>query len=327
MRHAGAIICIAACALLAAIPAAAALRAATNGILAVEVQDTGADIGMFSIRTGAAHPVPLQSVLYAVGTSYVTLRDNTAQEIWTNAGTIVNTDIAPYVFRSMQDAPAAALIANLANGFRVTYALPNWTVQHDIVVSGAALADTSVRHSITITNTSPVTRSYGLRNLWDWDLAGIDALHFRTLNPLGVYTQTFVAFTVPAFQAFEQVDDVATPTFRTFGTVHGGPLAPTPPDRFGYVAWQDLFEAPWDTPIIGDELDSATVYYWGFVSPLTLAPGASATFTQYASTAASAIGLSSDAAAEVPALSGLALATLVVALLALASSRKARSEG
>jgi hypothetical protein len=321
MRSTRCIVGIAACALLASMPVGAVLRSATNGILRVEVQDTGADIGMLSIRTGAAHPRPEQSVLYPVGTSYATLRDNTAQEIWTNAGTIVNTDIAPYVFRSMQDAPAITTIENLPTGFRVTYALPNWRVQHEFVVSGTSLADTRVRHSITVTNLPPVSRSYGLRNLWDWDLAGIDALRFRTLNPIGAYTQTFFALTAPVFQAFEQVDDIAMPTLRAFGTVRDGPLSPTPPDRFGFVSWVELFEAPWDTPIIGEELDSATVHYWGFVTPLTLAPGASTTFTQYASTAASAIGIAPDVAAEVPALSHVASAILALMLLALAMPR------
>lgn len=320
-------IAVAACALLIAMPAAAALRAATNAFLTVEVQDAGGDIGMLGIRTGTAHPVPLQSVLYPAGTSYVTLRDNTAQEIWTNAGTIVNTDIAPYQFRSMQAAPAVASIVNLANGFRVTYALPNWTVQQEMVVAGAALADTSVRSSITITNTSAVARSYGVRSLLDWDIAGIDALRFRTHDPLGAFTSTFVAFDAPAFQAFEHATDGTPPTFRVFGTVRGGPLAPTPPDRFGYVAWLDLFEAPWDTPIIGDALDSATVHYWGFASPLTLAPGASATFTQYASTAATAIGIANAVAAEVPALSHSALATLALALLVIAGGAMTAIKG
>ena len=236
------VLAFAACALLAATPAVAVLRSATNGILTVEVQDSGGDFGMFTIRTGAAHPVPGQSVLYPAGTSYLTLRDITAQEIWTNAGTIVNTDIAPFVFRSMQSAPAVASIVNLATGFRVTYQLPNWTVQHELLVVGATLADTSARQSITIVNTSPVPRSYGVRSLWDWDIAGIDALSFRTLNPVGAFTSTFVAFDAPAFQAFEHATDGTPPTFRAFGTVSGGPLTPMAPDRFGYVAWLDLFE-------------------------------------------------------------------------------------
>lgn len=303
---------VAACALVIASPSGAALRAAGNGFLSVEVQDAGADIGMFSIRTGSSHPRPEQSVLFPVGTSYVTLRDNTAQEIWTNAGTIVNTDIAPYVFRSMQAPPASTSIQNLPNGFRVTYTLPNWTVQQDVVVTGLSLADSRVRHSITISNISAVPRSYGVRNLWDWDLAGIDALQLRTLVPTGAYTQTFFAQSAPAFQAFEQVDGLAVPTFLAYGTVRDGPLDATPPDRFGYVAWFDLFEAPWDTPIIGDALDSATVHYWGFVAPLLLVPGAAATFTQYASTSATAIGIASDAVAEVPTLSFLALCGLAL---------------
>ena len=103
-------------------------------------------------------------------------------------------------------------------------------------------------------------------------------------------------------------------------------MLPTPPDRFGYVAWLDLFEAPWDTPVIGDALDSATVHYWGFIAPIAIAPGASATFTQYASTAASAIGLATgDAAMEVPALSNIAMATLaMLVVLSLAVSTSSR---
>src|SRR5688500_1011685 len=148
MRHWRRIAGVAACASLIALPAGAALRAAGNGFLSVEVQDAGADIGMFSIRTGTLHPRPEQSVLFAVGTSYVTLRDNTAQEVWTNAGTIVNTDIAPYVFRSMQSPPASTSIQDLPNGFLVTYVLPSWTVRQEFVVIGVALADTRVQHSI-----------------------------------------------------------------------------------------------------------------------------------------------------------------------------------
>jgi hypothetical protein len=39
--------------------------------------------------------------LAAAAPAHCALR-NTAMEIWTNAGTIVNIDIAPYVFPSMQ---------------------------------------------------------------------------------------------------------------------------------------------------------------------------------------------------------------------------------
>jgi len=184
------------------------------------------------------------------------------------------------------------------------------------------LADTRVQHSIMVTNTSTVARSYGVRNLWDWDLGGVDALWFRPLVAAAAYTQTFFAQTTPVFHAFEHVDDPAMPTFHAYGTVRDGLLNATPPDRFGYVAWLDLFEAPWDTPVINDALDSATVHYWGFVAPLVLTPGASATFRQYASTSATAIGTASDAVAEVTTLSYAALSMLAILLLTAASVTK-----
>jgi hypothetical protein len=99
----------------------------------------------------------------SIGTSYITLRGNTAQEICANSGGTVNTNIAPYVFRSMQGAPAVAVVTNIANGFRTTYTLPNWVVVEDVVIAGTTLADTNVRHQVTVTNTSAVVRSYGVR--------------------------------------------------------------------------------------------------------------------------------------------------------------------
>jgi len=297
---------------LAAPLADAAVRTATNGILTVQMEDAGTDAGQFTIRTGASHPTPNETVFYPIGTSYVTLRDNTAQEIWTNSGSTPNTNIAPYVSRSMQTAPATAAVTDIAGGFRSTYTLPNWTIVQDVVIAGSTLADTNVRQSVTVTNTSAVARSYGVRYMWDWEIAGNDDALFRTRNPDGLFTATFVGFNAPAFQAFEEVDDAVTPTFSVFGTVSGGTLQPPPtaPDRLGYTSWSDAVDAPWDFPITGGNDDSATVHYWGFAAPLSVAAGASATFTEYVSTNPTAVGVTPTPVAEVPTLSQWALIAL-----------------
>jgi hypothetical protein len=264
----------------------------TNGILTVETENAGSSAGMFWVRTGASHPKPNQNVLYHTETSYITLRDVTASQIWTN-GSSATTNIAPFTWHSMQTAPAAAAVVNLANGFRTTYTLPNWTVVQDVVVTGTSLADTNVRQTVTVTNTSGVARSYGVRYMWDWEIAGNDASVFRTRNPDSAFSNTFVGFTAPVFQAFEEQDSLTTPTFSVYGTVSGGSLVPTPttPDRFGYVSWSDFTDAPWDLAIAGSNDDSATVHYWGFTTPLSLAPAASAAFTEYISTVQSAVGI------------------------------------
>lgn len=119
----------------------------------------------------------------------------------------------------MQSAPATALVTTIPNGFRTTYTLPNWVVVQDVAISGTTLADTNVRHSVTVTNSSAVTRSYGVRYMRDRQIAGNDASLFRTRNPDGTFTGTFIGYDAPAFQAFEEVDNIATPAFSVFGRV------------------------------------------------------------------------------------------------------------
>ena len=315
---------------LAAGLASAAVQTATNGILTVQIEDAGTSAGQFTIRTGASHPLPNESVFYPIGTSYITLRDNTAQVVYANAGGTVNTNIAPYTFQSLQAAPCTSAVAAVAGGFRTTYTCPNWTVVQDVVINGTTLQDTNVRQSVTVQNTSGAARSYGVRYMWDWEIAGNDASLFRTRNPDGAFTSTFVGFNAPAFQAFEEVDNATTPTLSVFGTVTGGSLSPTPttPDRVGYVSWSDFVDAPWDFPVAGGNDDSATVHYWGFAAPLSLGAGAGATFHQYVSTNPSAVGVGpTQPAAEIPTLSEWALFALagMVALLGLRRTRGARA--
>jgi hypothetical protein len=305
------------------------VQTATNGILTVQIEDAGSSAGQFTIRTGASHPLPNETVFYPIGTSYITLRDNTAQAVYANAGGTVNTNIAPYTFQSLQAAPCTSATAAVAGGFRTTYTCPNWTVVQDVVINGTTLQDTNVRQSVTVQNTSGAARSYGVRYMWDWEIAGNDASLFRTRNPDGAFTSTFVGFNAPAFQAFEEVDNATAPTLSVFGTVTGGSLSPAPttPDRVGYVSWSDFVDAPWDFAITGGNDDSATVHYWGFAAPLSLAAGASATFHQYVSTNPSAVGVGpTQPAAEIPTLSEWALIGLagMLALLGLRRARHAR---
>jgi hypothetical protein len=317
-------------ALLVAAPATAAVVSYTNNILTVFTENAGTTAGMFWVKTGSAHPNPIQNVIYDSETSYITLRDVTASEIWTNAGGTPNTNIPGFVSRSMQVAPATAAVTALPTGFRMTYTLPNWVVVQDVVVSGTTLADTNVRQSVTVTNTSAVSRSYGVRYMWDWEIAGNDSSVFRTRNPDGTFTNVFIGFNSPAFQAFEEQDRLVGPTFSVFGTVGGGSLvpAPTQPDRVGYVSWSDFESAPWDFAISGSNDDSATVHYWGYAAPLVLAPAASRTFIEYISTNPTSVGVgpTGPAATQVPTLSQWALFALVglVVLLGMRFARPRR---
>jgi hypothetical protein len=249
------------------------------------------------------------------------LRDVTASEIWTNTGFVATDNLGGFTSMRMTFAPATAAVTTIPGGFRATYTLPNWSVVQDVVIVGTTLADTAVRQTVSVTNTSAVSRQYGLRYMWDWDIADNDDSIFRTRNPDGSFTSTFLAFQPPAFQAFEeQAPGVAT--FSIFGTVQGGSLspAPTPPDRLGYVSWSDADDSPWDFPITGSNDDSATIHFWGFTSPIALAAGASNSYTEYISTVQSAVGIGPPPAnLPVPTLSETMLMLLVVLLAGVAA--------
>lgn len=264
----------------------AALVNVTNGILVLEIENANTGfLGEWTVRTGASHPNPGQLVLYPVGTSYITFRDATALIMYANTSGAA-AGLAGYTFQNMSTAPGAGVVTNLANGYRTVWTIPSWTITQDVTINGTTLSNTNVQQTVTVTNTSGAPRLYGLRFMWDWDIAGNDASFFRTRNPDGAFTSTFATFPSPAFQLFEEVNNLTTPLFSVFGTVTGGPLvpAPTPPDQLRYSSWSTAVGSAWDFSNTGGGVDSATEHYWGFNAPLTLAAGASATYTQYLTT-------------------------------------------
>lgn len=270
-----------------------AVLTATNGILRVSIENAGTDIGVFTITTGASHPNPNQTVFFPIGTSYITLRDATASLMWVNGGAFSGTPapgLAGYTVTLMSSQPAAVTALG-TTGFRTTYTLPSYTVVQDVVINGTTLGDTNVRHSVTVTNTTGGARQFGLRYMWDWQIAANDASFFRMRNPDGAFTSTFATFAPPTFQLFEEVDNTTTPTFSVFGTVQGGSLvpAPTTPDQLRYSDWGTAMGLAWDFSNTGGGSDSATEHYWGFTTPITLAAGASSTFHQYVATVLSAV--------------------------------------
>ena len=263
---------------------------ATNGILTIDYDD----VGRFSLETGASHPVPRETVFFPVGTSYISVRDDTRKQIFINAddfpsGTVIAGD-------AVQPMGAGVTVALGTLGFRTTWSLPNFRVIQEVEISGTGLSDTNVRHEVSVVNTGSAPLKYGIRYLWDWQIAGNDAALARPRNPDGPYTSVFSAYASPTFRAYEQTDSLLSPKFSIYGTVSGGITArpPTTPDRVAYVSWIDFVVYPWDTDIVGRDIDSAIVYYWGYNAPLTLAAGATANVRQYVSTVASAIGVSTS---------------------------------
>jgi hypothetical protein len=212
--------------------------------------------------------------------------------MWVNGSEATDPGLSGYTLKYMNAQPAAVTTLG-TTGFRTTYTLPNFTVVQDVVINGSTLGDTNVRHSVTVTNTATEgTRQFGVRYMWDWEIAGNDASFFRMRNPDGAFTSTFATFAPPAFQFFEEVDDITTPTFSVFGTVMGGSLvpAPTTPDQLRYSSWPNVVDFAWDFSNTGSDEVSATEHYWGFDTPISLAAGASSAFHQYVSTVLGAVG-------------------------------------
>ena len=263
---------------------------ATNGILTVSVDSAS---GQFTIETGAQHPHPNETVFFPIGTGYITLRDTVAKVMLNNGGSVfgpTNAGLAGYTVAPLDNA-STTTVALGTTGFRTTFTVSNWQVSQDVVINGTVLGDSNVRHSVTVKNTGSAPRQFGVRYLWDWQIAGQDGSLFRTRTPDTNFTDIFATFSPPQFKFYEEVDDAINPTFSIFGSVRDLPLTPAPtlPDQVRYCDWNNSVDSAWEFSNTGINFDSAVCYYWGFDVPLDLAVGGSATFTQYVTTQSEAI--------------------------------------
>ncbi|MEK7474766.1 MAG: S8 family serine peptidase [Candidatus Coatesbacteria bacterium] len=260
----------------------------TNGILTVECTGESADnagMGQFTVRTGEDHPHPNQNVIYpSQSTSYFSVRDVDGLTVWTNEDGYPTVE-AGYTAGRMSDYPCS-LTALGPKEFRATYNLPDYIVIEDVAISGSSLADSKVRHTVSVNNITASARQYGVRYLWDWMIASSDDSWFRSRDPDGVFSDTFVTFAPPDFPRYEQVDFPSSPTFSVFGSVSGCDVArpATQPDELRYASWGTSVGEAWDFVNTGSGTDSAMVYYWGKTAPLTIGPGESFSFTQYVTT-------------------------------------------
>lgn len=290
----------------------------TNGILRITIDDSTSSSGFaeFDVSTGPSHPHPNETVLYPYGTSFITLRDVGATTMWTNSSDPTAAGLGGYVLKNLNtDVAVSRAFATLGgNGFRATWTLPNFTIIQDVVIVGTSLTDTRVDQAVTITNTSGAPRQYGLRYMWDWEIADNDGSFFRTRNPDGAFSGNTAQFNAPSFQYYEEVDSIATPTFSIFGSVLNS--SPTP-EVVRYSAWPESDDSAWDyVDPVSAASDSSVSYYWGFASPLSLAAAASATYVESISTQQSAIGGGAGPApAGIPGLTGVWLVPVAALLL------------
>lgn len=279
-------------------PVFATILEAGNGILTIRASDDADSIGLFTVGSSTAiAPPDGQNIFFdfkngIVNTSYVTIRDDTHQIMWVNADPgLPPTDpsLPGYSIALIDTIPAITkTISPLgASGFLTTYTLPGMTVVDEVAVVGSALADSAVRQTIRISNTSGAPLDLGVRLLWDWMVDANDAAYFRPRDTDGLWTQTFTGFSAPIpFERYQMTNSPLTQDFSIYGTVAAASLAipPDPPDLLAYAGWGQAHLSAWTFSITGGGVDSAIIYYWGEPAPITVAPGGIVSFTQYVST-------------------------------------------
>lgn len=323
--RAAAFAAFAACLLLLATPAWSSLTV-TNGILRITIENNTADAEFadFDVSTGPSHPHPNETVLFPFGTGFITLRDVNALTMWANSDEPSVAGLGGYALKNLNTdvSVSRAFVPLGTSGFRATWTLPNFTIQQDVTIVGTTLADTRVDHQVSVTNTSGAPRPYGLRYLWDWEIADNDGSFFRTRNPDGSFSSNTAVFNAPSFQFYEEVDSIATPTFSIFGSVLNGSLAP---EIVRYSAWPQSVDSAWDyVDPASAASDSSVTYFWGFATPLTLAAGATAGVLESISTQQSAIGGGPSGIQTVPVANGgwLIPIALLVVLVAFGALRR-----
>lgn len=265
----------------------ASAESATNDFLTIIYF---ADTSLYGVMTGSAHPNPSETVTYA-GASYFTVRDYTRGTDYTNNA---RPDPDTTTGKLSQVMGQGTVVALSDRGFRSTWALPNFTVIQEVEILGSTLADTSVREQVSVQNTGSTPLSYGIRYLWNWRVAGNSISFSRPRFPDGAFTNVSTDYGSPNFQVAELTNSLTNPSYSIYASVQGASLSSpvTKPDRLAVAAWGDFALRPWDAPITGSDAgDSAIIYFWGYNTPMSLAPGASNQVRQYVSTVVNALGV------------------------------------
>jgi hypothetical protein len=255
-----------------------------NGIL---VLNYFPDTGQFSVLTSN----PTDTVFYPSNSSFITVRDYTHGIDYDNWGGDRRDTTTGKLSIPMG---AGSVVALSDRGIRTTWALPNFTVVQEVEILGSTFADTSVRQQVSVQNTGNGPLAYGIRYLWNWRVAGNSNSFSRPRFPDGAFTNISTDYGSPNFQVAELTDSLTNPSYSVFASVQGGALGfpATRPDRLAVANWGDFALVPWDYPVTDSSAgDSAIVYFWGYNTPLTLAPGSSSQVRQYVSTVASALGV------------------------------------
>lgn len=257
-----------------------------NGIYEVFV-DTTENIGTYTARTGANHPITLatgarQNVLFGGAnaqptSSFNTIRSYTSGTDYVQRAVVQglnsNLNVLGLSFGSLEESLVNQFITTETigtTGYRTTYRLPgppitpdSLTIVQEINVVGTTYEDSRILVSVHVTNRGSNTVRIGVRYLWDYQVAGDDGPVFITADPAGAPLTTETAFPSPDFGFFQMRNNNAVenaPTFVVNGSVRGPSIFnPTTPDLLQFSAWTNAFGQAFDVTIDPTRVVASTV--------------------------------------------------------------------
>jgi hypothetical protein len=295
-----------------------AIRSGGNGIYTVSVEDSDAfNCGAWTAVTGSLHPAgPGLNVLYgsgSPGTSYTTLRSYTSGVDYTSSSEC--TPFCSVATPTVENILSGATVV----GFRMTWSFtdgtggPSVDFIQEVVVDGPAdgtetVDNTAIRETHTVRNNGPGALDFGLRKMWDWEIADDDGPYFgdcanptaacdRSMNlTAGEYPAVFIINEDPAITACPPGITPAgpncggAPVYVVAGTVAPpSSLSPPPdaPELLQFNSWGELTGDCWQPALFDNATcgggDTAQAYFYGLTSgtAISLAAGSSDSFTQW----------------------------------------------
>jgi hypothetical protein len=275
-----------------------------NAIYEIFVQDIpGFGLGLYTARTGLAHPVPRRNLLFggedgSPGTSFTTVRSYT-----TNTDYVQHTASTSPGF-TVVDLDRFGIVRPFgADGIQTIYDLSapgaapdRLRIVQTIRVVGSGLSDSRVEFHLRVENAGTTPVRIGIRHLWDFEIGFDDGPTFTPHAPDGPTLIHEARFAPPEF-GFYRVEDNAladptSPLYQVFGTASGPAVfSPTPPDAIKHVAWPLAFGTAFDYTVDPNLIistfqaphrghaggDSAVLIYFGSTAEqaVEIAPGQS----------------------------------------------------
>lgn len=256
--------------------ASSATTTITNGIYTVYVDDTGTDIGTYSVSTGENHTTPNTNILYddeTVQTSYLTVRDITDDQ---NPIDYTSQSFNPHPSgqRDLDDYnPVVTQVS--PTQVNVTWNVTEYRafdVLQVIRIMGTTIDDSRVQVITAIYSRYFLPTVFEVRYLWDLNIAENDGPELAALTPEGPWLTNEATGTPDPFRTWKSTNNPTTTPL----TVYGGFLTTNYLSSIMFADYEDSSDSPFTYTTDpnrqiadpDDNYDSALLLYWtGLIIP------------------------------------------------------------